>query len=428
MNYLKSTFVVLILAILTSCAGQKNEELAKSDSSSLNTSQETVTAPASDATFSVWLEGRLNEKYLVWMYLDAKDGKVSGKYRYLPKKAFLKLEGTITPDRQISLQELDENGQVTGTITGKVNLGKNSLNFLQAKWQDPQKSKSLSVNLSPLFLTFSQDTLINTGKHQLTVSRIANVEVHIGSVDTPSDQDNPDGDEDDNNGQAKATDVPGILAGFEKTGAIGSQNIVMNSTYYEKITGFSSGNLIPVLNKAIIGDMKETPLQFSVPAQIPVKEEDMTGTFESVYYIAYAKNNILTVSSSVAGFAYGAAHPYGNSDMISFNLDNGKQLLASDLFDMSKVNDLNTLVFNSMDSDCKDAMNGMDDSGTSDCYKIPADAKSEYAFGITEKSVSVKLAGCSFPEVARICNYVEVPKEKLKSVVRKDGVLAEAVQ
>ncbi|HXA02313.1 MAG TPA: hypothetical protein VNW99_10020 [Cytophagaceae bacterium] len=422
MRHLNYIFIALGFAVLASCAGQKKEEQSSKDSTATGADSVAATPATSNATFSVWLEGKLNEKYLVWMYLDAKDGKVTGKYRYLPKKAFLTLEGTITPDRQISLNELDDKGQVTGTITGKINLGKKSWTFLEGKWQDPKQTKSLSVNLSPLFLTFSQDTLINTGKYQFTVSRIAQVECHLGSADS-----NPTDAEYDNI-TPTPIDTSSILAGFEKTGAIGSQDLVLNSKYYEKIRNFKDQNLLSALNKAIIGEMKETPLEFSVPAQIPVKGEDMTGTFESDYFIIYSKNNIMTVSSSDLGFAYGAAHPYGNNDVISYNLDNGNQIIAGDLFDMKKINDLNNIIINNMDPDCKDAMNSMDDSGTNSCYKIPADAKSEYAFGITDKSIKVKLAGCSFPEVARYCNYVDIPKAKFAPVIRKDGPVAEVIQ
>ena len=425
MRHFNYIFIALAFVTFVSCTGQKKEEQSKTDSTATG-ADSVALAPPSNATFSVWLEGKLNEKYLVWMYLDAKDGKVTGKYRYLPKKSFLKLEGTITPDRKISLQELDENGKVTGTITGKVNPGKDSWNFLVGKWQDPQQSKSLSVNLSPIFLTFSQDTVINTGKYQFTVSRITQVECHIGTnqvaASNTDDTENSDATSDTDQ---KAPDAASICAGFEKTGAIGSENIVQNSKYYEKIQDFKDQNILTALNKAILGDMKEIPLDFSMPEQIPVKEEDMAGTFESSYYIMFASNNIITVSSSDMGFEYGAAHPYGNNDVVSYNLDNGKQFMAADIFDMNKLNDLNTIILNSMDADCKDAMNSMDDSGTSTCYKIPADAKSDYVLGIKEKSIMVKLAGCSFPEAARMCNYVEIPKEKFAPVLRKDGPLAE---
>jgi hypothetical protein len=418
MKHLNYIFIALAVSILASCAGQKKEEQNSKDSTATGVDSVAAIPVSSNPQFSVWLEGRLNEKYLVWMYLDAKDGKVTGKYRYLPKKAFLNLEGTITPDRQISLKELDDKGQVTGMITGKINLGKSNWNFLQGKWQNPDQTKSLSVNLSPLFLTFKQDTLINTGKYQFTVSRIAQVESHIGSTENITDN----GDDTIN---TKTMNPASILAGFEKTGASGSPYIALNSKYYEKIMDFKDQSLLSILNKAIIGDMKETPLEFSVPAQIPVTIDDNTGTFESDYFILYAKDNILTISSGELGFAYGAAHPYGNNDIISYNLDNGKQILAGDIFDMKKIDDLNNILITNIDPDCKDAITSMDETGM--CYKIPADAKSEYAFGITDKSINVKLAGCSFPEVARMCNYVEIPKGKFAPVLRKDGPLAEPV-
>jgi hypothetical protein len=423
MKYFNYILIALGFTMLASCAGQKKENQSSLDSTAVAYDSITAAPLPSNATFSVWLEGRLNDKYLVWMYLDARDGKVTGKYRYLPKKSFLKLEGTITTDRQISLQEMDENGQVTGTITGSINPGKGSSSFLQGKWQDAKQTKKLSVNLSPLFLTFSQDTIINTGKYQLAVSRIAQVECHLGNTDSG----NPDDTDDADNKKTIASGDPApILAGFEKTGALGSQNLVHNSKYYEKIKDFNDQSLLQALNKAITGDMKETPLDFSVPEQIPFKEEDGTGTYESDYFILYANNNILTVSSGEMGYGYGAAHPFGNNDIISYDLDNGKQILAGDIFDIKKIDDLNNIILDNINPECKDAMANMDETGL--CYKIPADAKSEYAFGITDKSINVKLAGCSFPEAARFCNYVEIPKDKFKPVIRKDGPLGETVQ
>jgi hypothetical protein len=403
--------------MLASCAGGKKEEQSNL---SADSSVATITVPIapSHATFSVWMEGRLNEKFLVWMYLDAKDGKVTGKYRYLPKKSFLKLEGTITTDRQISLQELDEKGQVSGTIKGKIILGKESWIFLQGKWEDPTQTKSLSVNLSPLFLSFSQDTVINTGQYQFVVSKISKVESGLGFPDPAEDE---EGDEDNNQTVSRTYDFPAILADIEKKGALGNQNLILSSKYYEKITYFPDKSLIKALNKAITEDMKESELQSSIPETLAVKEDTFPETSESTYYISYAENNIMTVSTMNMSYSYGAAHPSGNYDLISYNLTNGKQLLASDLFDMKKLSGLNNIILNSMEDQCKDAMIEMNESG--ECYKLPADAKSEYAFGINDKNISVKLAGCSFPEVARYCNYVEIPRDKFQPIIRPDGPL-----
>jgi hypothetical protein len=419
-NYI---LIALSFTLLASCNEKREEKTVTNDSSATNAQNEV--APPANARFSVWLEGRLNEKYLVWMHLDAKDGKVTGKYRYLPKKAFLKLEGTITPDRQISLQESDEKGQVTGTITGKINPGNNGWTFLQGKWQDPKQSKSLSVNLSPVFLSFSQDSIINTGKYQFTVSRISKVESVLGYIDAELDMDN-EGDDQGNTSGATDDYFPAIQAEIEKTGALVNKNLILTSTYYEKITDFPDKNLIPILNKAIIGDMKDPDLSAPIPEKIPENEEGMPETNESVYYISYARNDLITVSSTAMQFAYGAAHPYGSYDLISYNLTTGKQLLASEIFDMVKLSELNKIILSSMDEQCRDAMTDMNEN--SECYKIPADAKSEFAFGITERTISVRLAGCSFPHVARYCNYVEIPRAQLQPVIRKDGPLANAEQ
>jgi hypothetical protein len=412
-NYI---LIALGFTLLASCNGKNQESTITNDSSA--TSTKTEIAPPANASFSVWLEGKLNEKYLVWMYLDARDGKVTGKYRYLPKKAFLKLEGTITPDRRISLQEFDEKGQVTGTITGQVNPGNNGWTFLQGKWQDPKQSKSLSVNLSPVFLNFSQDTVINSGKYQFTVSRISKVESVLGYI---GDMD----DEGDDQGNTENY-FPAIQAEIEKTGALVNKNLILSSAYYEKITDFPDKNLIPVFNKAILGETKEPDLSAPIPEKIPENEEGVPETNESIYYISYAANNIITVNSASMQYAYGAAHPYSSYDVISYNLATGKQFLASELFDMKKLEELNKIIVSSMEEQCRDAMTDMNENG--ECYKVPADAKSEFAFGITERTISARLAGCSFPQVARYCNYVEIPRAKLQPVIRKDGPLEDVVQ
>jgi hypothetical protein len=421
-NYI---LIAMAFTLLASCNGKNQEEKTVTNNSSDASTKTEIASPA-NANFSVWLEGKLNEKYLVWMYLDAKDGKVTGKYRYLPKKTFLKLEGTITPDRQISLQEFDEKGQITGTITGKINPGNNGWTFLQGKWQDPKQSKSLSVNLSPVFLNFSQDSVINTGMYQFTASRISKVESALGYIGAEEDMDNEGDDQGNTSGSKDENNFPAIQAEIEKTGALVNKNLILTSTYYEKITDFPDKNLIPLFNKAIMGDMKEPDLSAPIPEKIPENEEGMPETNESVYYISYAKNNIITVNSVAMQYAYGAAHPSSSYDLISYNLATGKQFLASELFDMKKLGDLNKIILNSMDEQCRDAITDLNENG--ECYKVPADAKSEFVFGITERTISVRLAGCSFTQAARYCNYVEILRAKLQPVIRADGPLAEAAQ
>jgi len=113
-------------------------------------------ASALPASFQRTYVGTIGGKYPITMDLSLRDGRLYGSYRYDGKTASLKLDGTLSRDGKVDLNESDGErgtGFFTGTMAGDAMSGVWGVQRSKPKWRfdvhksadvtDPPKSEAL---------------------------------------------------------------------------------------------------------------------------------------------------------------------------------------------------------------------------------------------------------------------------------------------
>jgi hypothetical protein len=403
-------FFLLLILKLSSC---NSPEKTNSTDSIAAASEEhlSVSTPQNKIVISAWLEGKIKDKYLIWMYLDGQNGKIKGKYRYLPKKEFLQLEGSINPDHTITLIEYNDKGEETGMITGTINTNHGTQSFLTGKWKNAGQTKTFSIELNPVWMSLSTDTVYTAGKYSFSVKRVNKVTSYLAPIrDLPPM---------DDSGESVVDDFKDIMEDIEKNGCLQCRNLNSTDIYYEKIgDDFHDKSVQALLNKALMGNIKEMPMGYSIPEKLIIKKDDNSspGIVIASSCIDYINNNIITIGSGFYDYSYGAAHPTDGYGAVSYHLDNGNIFQFRELFDASKISQLNDLISKNSPEGCNDSY--VTDDDQSDCSKIPENGITGHSFGISCKVVKIKLE-CPLSEAARACYNVEIPKESLKGILNK---------
>ena len=108
---------------------------------------------AKNNNFTKTYKGSLNNKFQISMTLIKTDNELNGTYSYIGKNTTLKLEGSIDNEGNISLNEFNNIGNITGNFKGQLNG--TSINGI---WSKPDGSNSM-----PFLITENYDSNINSG-------------------------------------------------------------------------------------------------------------------------------------------------------------------------------------------------------------------------------------------------------------------------
>ncbi len=391
-------------ALLISCSSGGDSEATQKDTTFVET--DSAATPASSIRFAAWLEGAYGNRTLQF-FLEANNNEVTGKYRYLPNKTFLNLKGIINSDKTIQLTETNDAGTITGNFTGVLN--KSNDVFMLLKWTAPAGSNKFSIELSPVWMQYEEDSTINTGKYTLGLKMRRITESTLGYA---PDQEG-----------LKEKDV---RAKIEKYGVYSddpsSSNAYVTDQYVEFISsGMNNPETMKKLNRSLDGASAiEKVLEFKIPETSDLKfsEDGSVGKSFSGSYFSYYEQNLLSMNSYYTNMMAGAAHPDDGFALATYNLDSGMKMEAGDLFDLSRKQEINDVLRKKVEEDCVSAMqqfNG-DDSTSADNAMACVDITSkDNSFNITKDKVTFQLNACGFPYMARYCATLEVNRKELES-------------
>lgn len=93
--------------------------------------------------FSKTFKGSINGKYKITMTLTKTNNKLNGSYSYNSKEIPLELQGSIDKSGNISLNEFDDNGTITGIFKGKLADEK-----ITGNWSKPDGGKPMPFSIA----------------------------------------------------------------------------------------------------------------------------------------------------------------------------------------------------------------------------------------------------------------------------------------
>lgn len=145
---MKQTLFIFIsfLFILSAC-GPSAEEMEKAKQDLYKHREDSVMQEIAKQNaiidFTKSFEGTINGKYGIIMTLAKSGNDLSGTYMYKSQNSSLKLKGNIDSNGNLSLNEFDNKGSMTGTFKGQLSGG----NIL-GQWSKPDGSKTMPFSVT----------------------------------------------------------------------------------------------------------------------------------------------------------------------------------------------------------------------------------------------------------------------------------------
>ncbi len=139
----------LMLLLLGLCLAPVSLAWA-ADASADTTGNVTSETPATSGTDSVELSGTINEVYNIVAVLTFVGPSVSGHYRFKTNLTEIALEGTISEDNLLKLDEFSEVQKKTGTFLGRIM----NANIIEGSWTNADGDKTFPFRLkaaTPVF-------------------------------------------------------------------------------------------------------------------------------------------------------------------------------------------------------------------------------------------------------------------------------------
>lgn len=224
-------------------------------------------------------------QYKFEMTLRRQGEDLQGSYFYTKSGSAnsLNLRGKIDKDGKFTLQEFDSSGKQTGEFKGTWKEEPNESGVaLEGEWRKPNAKEGQSFYASEQMLFITGDTKINNGQINESV-------------------------------KAKRLDLSA-----EYPELVGGANVA----------GFNQ--IVKARVAKELADFKKEMMAVSA-ADLKMLPQGMNNYLDITYDIAYADNDLISVSFLESNFT-GGVHPNSNYFTITYDLKNGAELKLSDLF------------------------------------------------------------------------------------------------
>jgi hypothetical protein len=192
---------------------------------------------------------------------------------------------------------------------------------------------------------------------------------------------------------------------------------------YPQLTGGSNPNF-EKFNQAVRASVTKKVTSFKKDMEPEDKEEprpegSMGSDLNVSYDVALAQDDLISIEFSVGSYYQGAAHPNTFTEVVNYDLKNGKQLKLADLFKPGSK------YLQSIASYCiADLKKQAKDKGLLDQEIVngaSASAKNYQSWTITKKGLGINFDAYQVGPYAAGPQFVLVPYSALKDVINPEG-------
>lgn len=387
----KLPFIFLFSLVFAACSGDKPTQLGISQSAASPSPAVAATpvepppviAPV-PARFRRTLAGLIDGKHAVEMELDRNQveaDQVWGTYRYKKiQKKSLSLQGKIAKDGSVELTETDENGKETGVFTGKLVMevrGDDSRLKFTGDWK---KSKN-----DPKALPFElAETRFDLGGMRMVLKEQSEENKKLKlTIDTA---------------------YPQLVGG----------DAAVTDTFNKALSGFAAKQV-----SAFKKDNKE-----GLDAMVKDAESSPGFALDISYHTTFADKNLISVL--VWTYQYtGGAHGGSYSTTFNYDLQNGRMLNLSDLFQA------NSHYGKVISNYCTDAlMKEIGAEADQEWLRTGTAPKAENykSWNITPDGLQITFDAYQVAAYALGPQEVIVPYSALSAIIKPDGALSAFVK
>ena len=338
-----------------------------------------------------YFKGSIGSSLDLQMKLVRADPQLSGSYYYQRIGTRINLRGTIDPDGKFVLDEFDPAGKQTGIFKGLWTVdAQDGAVKLAGFWsktganaKESDKSAAFSVHEEPIALSGDAELVARQIKESNKKSRyeIAAQYPQLSGGSNPN---------------------------FEK----------FNQAARAAVT-----RMVAAFKKQIAEQEGVEPQPDATPDGTPEASAGSDLTVE--YEVALAQDDLISIEFNVSEFYQGAAHPNSFSEVVNYDLKNGRQLKLSDLFKPG-AKYLQTLSSYAI-ADLKKQSKEKGDALTEADIQSGAGPKGENynKWTITRKGVGINFDAYQVGPYAVGAWAVIVPYSNLKDLINPDGPIAQ---
>jgi hypothetical protein len=334
------------------------------------------TTPAPQARY---FKGSIGTSLDLQMKLVRTGDQLSGNYFYQKIGTHIDVRGNVDKDGNLTLEEFDPSGKQTGVIKGIWQVdAADGLVTLAGNWSKPPNEKgsdkktAFSIHEEPIAFTGDVELISKQIKER---SKEMNLEI--------------------------AANYPQLTGGNNPN--LEKFNQAARALVSKKVAGFK---------KDLQNDEGLEPLPDSMGSDLNVD-----------YTVVLAQDDLVSIKFEVGSYYQGAAHPNSYSDVLNYDLKNGKQLKLADLFKPGAkfLPVIATYSIGDLKKQAKDKglLDDLIESGAA-----PA-AKNYLSWNITKKGLGINFDPYQVGPYAAGPQYVMVPYTILKDLINPDGPIAQ---
>src|SRR5215207_8215801 len=329
-----------------------------------------------------FFKGSIGTSLDLQMKLVRTGDQVAGSYVYQKVGSRIDLRGTVDKDGNLTLEEFDSSGKQTGVFKGIWQVdATDGLITLAGNWSKPPNEKgsdkktAFSVHEEPI--AFSGDAELVSKQIKESNKKL----MYEISAQYP---------------QLTGGNNPN----FEKF------NQAARVSVTKKVAGFKK-DLAPQ-------EGEESPPQGSMGSNLSVG-----------YTVGLAQDDLVSIKFDVGNYFQGAAHPNSYSEVLNFDLKNGKQLKLSDLFKPGAkyLQAISAYCIGELKKQMK-APDGTVDNESIQSGAAPT-AKNYQSWNITQRGLGINFDAYQVGPYAAGPQFVLVPYSNLKDLINPDSPIAQ---
>jgi hypothetical protein len=335
-----------------------------------------------------FFKGSIGNALDLQMKLVREGEQLTGNYFYQKVGAKIDLHGSIDKDGNVTLEEFDPAGKQTGVFKGVWKQAGDGAVEIKGDWTKPNSEKKTAFSLLQEPIEFSNGAEI-VAKQIREKNKKLKYEVSAAYPQLTG-----------------ATDP-----NYEKF------NQTVRNLISRKVSDFKK-------------EMTPSAEEELAPDENPVIDESIGSDITVNYELALAKDDLIAIQFTVSSYSAGAAHPNSYTEVVNFDLRNGKLLKLADLF-LPGSKYLETLS-NFCIQELKKQAKTQGDYAAMDDDWIKRGAGAELTnydnWTITKKGLGITFDPYQVAAYAAGPQNVPVPYSALKEIIKPDGVVGQFVK
>ena len=371
---------ILVFCLIISIGCRKTSAPPASATPQTQASPDTVLdhsqGGATPAAQTKHFKGSIGSSLDLQMKLVRTGDQLAGSYFYQKVGTRIDLRGNVDKDGNLTLEEFDKSGKQTGLFKGLWTVDPaDGLVTLAGNWSKPltekdsAKKTAFSIHEEPVVFTGDVDLVLKQIKES-NKKLMYEIDVRYPQLTGGS---NPN---------------------FEKF------NQVVRASATKKVAGFKK-------------DM--APAE----GEEPRPEGSMGSDLNVSYEVALAQDDLISIQFSVGSYYQGAAHPNTFTEVVNYDLKNGKQLKLADLFKPGAkyLQEIANYCIADLKKQAKDK--GLLDEEIQN--GAAPNAKNYQSWTITRKGLGINFDAYQVGPYAAGPQFVLVPYSNLKDVINPEG-------